>query len=81
MHVLILAMLMQDKKASSSMDGVLDLAEIHGLLRQAINLLKGCEISVEDGTFNFIVTSAFSWFRVGYTSLPLLRHANEHAFP
>ena len=59
---------MQDKKASSSMDGVLDLAEIHGLLRQAICLLKGCEISVEDGSFNFIVTSALSWFRVSCSS-------------
>ncbi|KAK9820741.1 hypothetical protein WJX74_008756 [Apatococcus lobatus] len=54
----------KDKRASSSMDGVLDLAEIHGLLRQAINLLTGCEISVEDGIFNFIVTSAVSWFKI-----------------
>lgn len=64
--VLIPSTCMQDKKASSSMDGVLDLAEIHGMLRQAICLLKGCEISVEDGSFNFVVTSALSWFRVSW---------------
>lgn len=54
----------QDKAASSSMDAALDLTEIHGLLRKAICLLKGCEISFDNGDFVFAVTSVVPWFKV-----------------
>ena len=57
-------MVLQDKKASSSMDEVLDLAEVNGLVRQALVLLKGCEISLEDASFHLSVTSALTWFKV-----------------
>ena len=54
----------QDKAASSSMDAALDLTEIHGLLRKAICLMKGCEISFDNGEFVFAVTSVVPWFKV-----------------
>ncbi|KAK9833709.1 hypothetical protein WJX74_003388 [Apatococcus lobatus] len=54
----------KDRAASSSMDAALDLAEIHGLLRKAICLLKGCEISFDQGDFVFAVTSVVPWFKV-----------------
>ena len=56
--------MLQDSKASQSMDGVLDLAEIHGLVRKAIQLMNGCEIHMEDGNFILSITSGLSWFKV-----------------
>ena len=55
---------LQDRAASSSMDAALDLAEIGGILRKAIHLLKGCEISLDNGEFTFAVTSILPWFKV-----------------
>ena len=46
------------------MDAALDLAEIGGILRKAIHLLKGCEISLDNGEFTFAVTSILPWFKV-----------------
>ncbi|KAK9839726.1 hypothetical protein WJX84_009027 [Apatococcus fuscideae] len=54
----------KDKAASSSMDAALDIAEINGLVRKAIHLLKGCEISLENGHFTFAVTSIVPWFKI-----------------
>ncbi len=63
-------MCLQDKEASSSMNAALDLAEIHGLLRKAICLLKGCEIRLDNGEFTFAVTSVVPWFKVKPASDP-----------
>lgn len=54
------------------MDAALDLTEIHGLLRKAICLMKGCEITFDNGDFVFAVTSVIPWFKVRLPWAPVI---------
>ena len=46
------------------MDPALDMLEIGGLLRKAMCLLKGCEISFDNGEIRFAATSIVPGFKV-----------------
>jgi hypothetical protein len=48
---------LQDKQRSDSMEPACDAANLHGLLRRAIGILRGIEILLTDETFKFSVLS------------------------
>jgi hypothetical protein len=55
----------KDKEASDSLDAPCDLAHIGGLVRVAIGLIKGVDISVSPGQqFRFSVLSTIGWFKI-----------------
>ena len=54
----------KDKDASDSMDPAMDLMGLNGLIRKAINLVRGVEISITDDTFKMAITSVIPWFKV-----------------
>lgn len=43
----------------------MDLIRLNGLVRQAVQLIRGVEIRQGGGTFEFSVLSVFPWFKVG----------------
>jgi hypothetical protein len=58
----------QDKAASDSMEAAMDLMCLNGVVRKAINLVKGLEISFTDETFHMAITSIIPWFKVPVAS-------------
>lgn len=54
----------QDKAASDSMDPAMDLMGLNGLIRKAINLVRGVEIAITDDMFEMAVISIIPWFKV-----------------
>lgn len=58
----------QDKAASDSMDPAMDLMCLNGIIRKAINLVRGVEIAITDDTFEMAITSIIPWFKVSSTN-------------
>jgi hypothetical protein len=61
---LLLVLLPQDAAASESMDAAMHLIHLNALMRQAVKLIKGVQLSIEEDRFKFAVFSAISWFKV-----------------
>lgn len=55
---------LKDRSLSDSMDAALDLIELHGIVRMAVNLVKGLEIHTTPGEFRFSVLSGVLWFKI-----------------
>jgi hypothetical protein len=55
----------QDAAASTSMDAAVRLIHLNALMRQAVKLIKGVQLSIDEDRFKFGVFSAISWFKVG----------------
>ena len=55
---------LQDKGASSSMEAAMDLMQLGGIIRRAINLVTGAQIHVDETMFEFAVTSIIPGFKV-----------------
>lgn len=55
---------MKDHSASDSMDQIMDVMRINGLLRTAVRLLRGLEIKLDDSDFSFAVFSVVKWFKI-----------------
>ena len=58
------AIWLQDKSASDSMDPAMDLMQLNGLIRKAIHLVTGAQIRVTEEEFEFAVTSVIPGFKV-----------------
>ena len=73
---------LKDKEASDSLEPALDTVKIRGLLRMAIGLIKGVEITAAPGRqFRFAVLSGIGWFKItesyplgGAAGAPPVRH-------
>lgn len=46
----------------------MDLMRLNGLIRRAINLVKGVDVAITEETFEMAITSIIPWFKV---SIPL----------
>ncbi len=46
------------------MDGPLDLIQMPWLVRQAVNLIVGLELKLDEHEFHFIVCSRIKWFKI-----------------
>lgn len=46
------------------MEPAMDLMCLNGLIRKAINLVKGVDISITEDLFEMAVTSIIPWFKV-----------------
>lgn len=55
---------LQDAAASTSMDAAMRLIHLNALMRQAVKLIKGVQLSIDEDRFKFGVFSAISWFKV-----------------
>jgi hypothetical protein len=54
----------KDAAASESMDAAMRLIHLNALMRQAVKLIKGVQLSIEEDRFKFAVFSAISWFKL-----------------
>lgn len=54
----------QDKGASDSMEPAMDLMQLNGIIRKAINLVTGAQIRVDESMFELAVTSIIPGFKV-----------------
>lgn len=54
----------QDKAASDSMEPAMDLMQLNGIIRKAINLVTGAQIRVDESMFELAVTSIIPGFKV-----------------
>lgn len=54
----------QDKDRSDSMDPACDAAKMHGLLRRAVALMKGLEITLTPRGFTFAVISVIPVLKI-----------------
>lgn len=61
--MLISACADQDKEASDTLDGAMELVKLNRLIRPAVALVKGMEIVHAHGQFEFSVLSAIPWFK------------------
>lgn len=59
-----MAVCLQDKSASDSMDPAMDMMQLNGLIRKAIHLVTGAQIRVTEDEFEFAVTSVIPGFKV-----------------
>lgn len=59
----------KDMSRSTSMDDVADLVGLSGLVREGIKLIRGCELSVNGGTFTMGVFSVLPIVKVRTTAL------------
>jgi hypothetical protein len=55
---------LQDRKRSDSMDPACDAAQLHGLLRRAIGLMRGLDICLTDESFKFSVISVIPVLKI-----------------
>jgi hypothetical protein len=46
------------------MDAAMRLIHLNGLMRQAVKLIRGVQLCIEEDRFRFSVFSAISWFKV-----------------
>ena len=53
----------QDKDASDTLDGAMELVKLNRLIRPAVALVKGMEIVHAGSQFEFSVLSAIPWFK------------------
>ncbi|KAK9915727.1 hypothetical protein WJX75_003301 [Coccomyxa subellipsoidea] len=67
----------KDKAASDSMDPAMDLMGLNGLIRKAINLVRGVEIAITDDTFEMAIISVIPWFKVR-EKYPLTSEERQH---
>lgn len=56
--------LLQDKEASEPMTPCCQILGFSMILQQAVRLIKGLEISLQDGVISVSVCSIISWFKV-----------------
>jgi hypothetical protein len=54
----------KDAAASTSMDAAMRLIHLNALMRQAVKLIKGVQLSIDEDRFKFGVFSAISWFKL-----------------
>jgi len=54
----------QDAAASESMDAAMRLIHLNPLMRQAVKLIRGVQLGIEEERLRFAVFSAISWFKV-----------------
>jgi hypothetical protein len=54
----------QDAAASESMDAAMRLIHLNAVMRQAVKLIRGVQLSIEEDRFKFAVFSAISWFKL-----------------
>ncbi len=54
------------------MEPAMDLMRLNGLIRRAINLVKGVDVTITEDTFEMAITSIIPWFKVLFP-LQLLR--------
>ena len=54
----------QDKRTSDSMEPAMDLMQLNGIIRKAINLVTGAQIRVDESMFELAVTSIIPGFKV-----------------
>ena len=66
---------LQDKGASSSMEAAMDLMQLNGIIRRAINLVTGAQIHVDETMFEFAVTSIIPGFKVNSRTHRPMTHA------
>jgi hypothetical protein len=74
----------QDKKASQSMEGVLSVMRLNGIVRTAASLMRGCHIRHDEQSIALESFSVFGWFKVGRAATALLslsRTLPRHAAP
>jgi hypothetical protein len=57
-------MMPQDHAASDSLEPAIQLFELSLVMRHAIELVRGVEISIEDDLLRFSLLSPVSWFKV-----------------
>ena len=67
--------IVQDKGASSSMEAAMDLMQLNGIIRRAINLVTGAQIHVDETMFEFAVTSIIPGFKVYSRAHVFMMHA------
>ena len=69
----------QDKDASDTLDGAMELVKLNRLIRPAVALVKGMEIVHAGGQFEFSVLSAVPWFKARHrfclAGVKVRRHA------
>lgn len=46
------------------MDAAVRLVHLNAVMRQAVKLIRGVQLTIEEGRFRFAVFSAISWFKV-----------------
>jgi hypothetical protein len=54
----------KDAAASESMDAAMRLVRLNAVMRQAVKLIRGVQLSIEEDRFKFAVFSAISWFKL-----------------
>ena len=54
----------KDRARSSSMSAAMDVMRLGGVMRQAVKLVRGCDIAQTGETFTMDVTSVIGWFKV-----------------
>ncbi|BDA44299.1 hypothetical protein COCOBI_05-4830 [Coccomyxa sp. Obi] len=70
-------MWIKDKAASDSMEPAMDLMRLNGLIRRAINLVKGVDITITEDVFEMAITSIIPWFKVR-ERYPLTGEEKQH---
>jgi hypothetical protein len=58
-------LLLQDAEASDAMDAASQLMGLSMIMRQAVKLIKGVEVTHSDTHFTFGLFSLVTWFKVG----------------
>jgi hypothetical protein len=55
---------LQEHALSDSMDPALNLMRMNGIMRQAVKLIKGIKINLDQDHFELVVFSIIRWFKV-----------------
>lgn len=54
----------QDNAASDSLEPAIRLIHLNRVMRQAVRLIRGVQLGIEDEQLRFSVVSAIPWFKV-----------------